>query len=134
MAYPYVYGYRCLMIMNMPVAGPPPGVDGHPYAEGYSGNTCILAQAGQDYLDVGASHTPGGCPKDNSTGAVGLWLGGNTVYVPGGAGNTGVKYCGKTYTTAEWEATGYDAGTTVVDSAALEVDTIIGWAKGKLGM
>ena len=117
-AYSNVYGSKCVGIMNLPHASP-----NNFFAEGYWQNKCILADAGDGYLDLGSP-----CSVD-STLANRMILGNNTIYAP----NSSVTVsCGKSYTFAEWAATGADPGTTVADlpSAA----TIIGWARETLGM
>ena len=117
-AYSNVYGSKCVGIMNLPHASP-----NNFFAEGYFENRCVLANAGDGYLDLGSP-----CSVD-STLANRMILGNNTVYAP----NSSVSVsCGKTYSFTEWAATGADPGTTVADlpSAA----TIIGWARVTLGM
>ena len=117
-AYSNVYGSKCVGIMNLPHASP-----NNFFAEGYWQNKCVLADAGDGYLDLGSP-----CSVD-STLANRMILGNNTIYAP----NSSVTVsCGKSYTFAEWAATGADPGTTVADlpSAA----TIIGWARETLGM
>jgi hypothetical protein len=122
MAYAYVYGNKCFSLMQTPY----PGGVGLPYAEGYAGNTCILATAGAPYLELGQR-----CVADNSTGQLALWLGNNTVYAPGADVTVS---CGKSYTGAEWLALGLDAGSSVRDSTNLTTATILGWARDLLGM
>lgn len=87
------------------------------FAEEYSGNKCVLA--GDDaYLDLGS-----GCVAD-ATLANRMILGNNTVYTPSAAASIS---CGKTYTFAEWAATGLDPGSSVQPLPTAE--EIIGWAR-----
>jgi len=93
------------------------------FAEGYYGNKCVLAEAGAAYMDLGS-----GCAADAAL-ANKVVLGNNSVFVPNASATVS---CGKSYTYAEWAATGADAGTTIADVPA--ADVIIGWARATLGM
>lgn len=118
MAFANVYGPRCMGI-GMPVKGN--DTFGVPYDEGYYNNTCILADAGDEYLGIG------GCSTDPAAYAV--ITHDNRVYAP----NASVTVnCGKTMTFEQWTATGLDPGTTVADLPTSA--TIIGWAAALLGI
>jgi hypothetical protein len=101
MAFANVYGSHCVEIMNLPHQSPNPF-----FAEGYYNNICILAAAGDNYLDMGS------CKADPTFLQNSMILGNNTVYVPGSSATVS---CGKSYTIQEWIATGLDPGTTVMD-------------------
>ncbi|EGD73635.1 hypothetical protein PTSG_05343 [Salpingoeca rosetta] len=114
-AYPQVYGPRCL---SVPLPDPKLG---RQWSEGYSNCTCILADEGGVYLNIDNCD---GVTPDTIT----LILGDNKVYAPNGKVTI---QCGKSYTLSEWQAAGYDAGTTV-HTAATSKD-IIAWAHALLG-
>jgi hypothetical protein len=83
LAYAAVYGSRCVGIQNLPAADP-----AALWAEGFRNNTCILAGAGDPYLDLGD-----GCDVGDPALPTRMLLGGNTVLAPGG--NVTVT-CGRT--------------------------------------
>ena len=115
MAFANVYGGRCLSISNLPHDAP-----NNYFAEGFWNNTCILAQAGQQYLHVGD------CVADKTL-ANRLILGQNKVMVP--KGDTSVT-CGPTYNISTWLALGLDVGTQVTEVPP--TDTIMALAREKL--
>ena len=104
--------------MNLPHASPNAF-----FAEGYWGNKCVLASAGDGYLDLGSP-----CSVD-ATLANRMILGNNSIFAPGASVTVS---CGKNYDFAAGQATGADPGTTVAElpSAA----TIIDWARALLQM
>ena len=101
LAFANVYGSKCVGIGNAPHAAP-----NSFFAEGFWNNTCILASAGDTYLDIGD------CRAD-ATLANRVVLGGNRVLSPGAA--AAPVNCGKTYAFADWIALGLDTGTTLGD-------------------
>ena len=117
-AYSNVYGSKCVGIMNLPHASP-----NSYFAEGYFNNKCVLSSSGDAYLDLGSP-----CAVD-STLANRMLLGNNSIFAP--SATVGVS-CGKSYTFAEWQATGADPGTTVSDLPPAA--TIIAWARDMLGI
>jgi len=118
LAFASVYGGKCVGIGNLPHAAPNPF-----FAEGFFNNTCILANAGEAYMNLGS------CTPD-ATLANRVVLGANRVMVPGGV--DAPVSCGKTYTFAEWVALGLDAGSTISDLPT--TPQIIGMAQAVLGM
>ena len=117
-AYSNVYGSKCVGIMNLPHASP-----NSYFAEGYFNNKCVLSSSGDAYLDLGSP-----CAVD-STLANRMLLGNNSIFAPNAT--VGVS-CGKSYTFAEWAATGADPGTTVADLPP--ATTIIAWARDMLSI
>lgn len=117
-AYSNVYGSKCVGISNLPHASP-----NAYFAEGYYNNRCVLADAGNAYLDLGSP-----CAVD-STLANRMLLGNNSIYAPTASVTVS---CGRAYTFAEWAATGADPGTTVADLPP--ATTIIAWARDMLGI
>lgn len=117
-AYSNVYGSKCVGIMNLPHASP-----NSYFAEGYFNNKCVLSSSGDAYLDLGSP-----CAVD-STLANRMLLGNNSIFAPNAT--VGVS-CGKSYTFAEWAATGADPGTTVADLPPAA--TIIAWARDMLSI
>lgn len=115
-AYANVYGERCVMLQQLPYPGE---------NEGYWNNTCVLATAGDKYLDIGGS-----CSTANKT-AFAFTVHDNTVYVPGG--QTSVQ-CGGDIAMDKWAATGLDPGTTVHDYASISAQDVVDWAAKLLGM
>eukprot|EP00052_Salpingoeca_macrocollata_P019021 m.157013 g.157013 ORF g.157013 m.157013 type:complete len:921 (+) comp20843_c1_seq1:32-2794(+) len=103
--YPSVYGPRCVMV---PLPDPKLG---HDWDEAYSNCTCILATAGETYLDLG------NCPKDVMAQDLTIILGSNKLYAP--QAKVTVK-CQRDYTLDEWQAAGFDKGTTVQDSPSVQ--------------
>lgn len=113
----YVYGEKCVGISNL---APIPG-----FAEGYYNNTCVLS-AGGTYMDIGS------CDATNATKfQQGMLVGNNAVYIDG-SGGAGVS-CGKSYTFAQWQALGLDAGTTLTSSLP-STATMMGWISQQLGI
>ena len=118
MAYAYTYGSKCVGIMNLPFSDPKAF-----WAEGFMNNTCVLANAGDTYLDMGD------CAVTDATLPRRMLLGGNRIFAP----NADVAVtCGKKYTFAEWMSYGFDAGTTV--SGAPSSATMMSWARALLGI
>jgi len=113
MAYPQVYGARCVGLFGMPLVG---------QEEGYWNNTCILADAGGQYAALD------GCDLSKPT----TWTinsHDNRIYVPGA---TATVTCGATLSVATWQQrTGRDAGTTLSDAATAA--QILTWARQTLG-
>ena len=77
--------------------------------QGYYNNICVLAKANDTYLNLNGY---GGLPdkgvdpcKAGAESALHTYLGGNTVYAPGG--DVGVSYCGK-HDGKSWLAQGLD--------------------------
>ncbi len=118
LAFANVYGSQCVLIGNAPHAA---ATDF--YAEGFFNNTCILADAGDAYLDIGD------CTAD-ATLANRVILNNNKIMTPGGK-DASVR-CGKTYSFADWIALGLDKGTTLSDVPT--TPQIIQMARGVLGM
>ncbi len=104
----------------------PPASPGGLFAEAYIGNTCILAEAGDVYLDLGADCEPG-----PALGAR-IVLANNTVLVPPGSGSGGVRCGNQTLSFAEWGATGSDPGTTL--GGVPPTAQIIAWARALLSI
>ena len=117
-AYSNVYGTKCVGIMNLPHDAP-----NDFFAEGYYGNKCVLASAGAAYLDLGSGCAIGPALANK------MVLGGNSLFVPNASATVS---CGKSYSFAEWAATGMDAGTTIAEVP--DAATIMGWARATLGM
>lgn len=116
-AYANVYGARCLSI-SLPLADPT-GL----WAEGFVNNTCVLADAGDTYLNMD------GCSPTDPTFGLRMLVGNNSVYAPGA---DVMVSCGKSMPFSQWQAYGLDKGTTVGDAPASA--TIIGWAAALLGL
>jgi hypothetical protein len=104
LAFANVYGSKCVGIGNAPHASPNPF-----FAEGFFNNTCILANTGDPYLQIGD------CVAD-ATLANRVVLGGNKIMSPGGTAAS--ISCGKTYSFNDWIALGLDVGTTLSDVPA----------------
>jgi hypothetical protein len=113
-AYAYVYGSRCLSVSSLPVVS-----EGGVFDSSYSGITCVLADAGDAYLNIGGACDP--TQPDTFT----LHLGNNTIYAPNK--DATVNCGGKTYTMDEWLATGIDPGTTVLDEPTPQ--QVIAWGR-----
>lgn len=126
-AYASVYGDKCLGILAQVL--PPAG-----YHEQYTNNICILANAGDAYLDIGG--LPAGSkekcldstPAAKQAFADGLLVSNNTIYVPGGRPT--IK-CQGSQTLQEFQSNGYDPLTTTVGQLP-PASTIVGWAKDLL--
>lgn len=101
LAFANVYGSKCVGIGNAPHASPNPF-----FAEGFWNNTCILADAGDTYLDIGD------CTAD-ATLANRVILGNNKIMSPGGS--SAPVNCGKSFAFSDWIALGLDVGTTLSD-------------------
>jgi hypothetical protein len=121
-AYANVYGANCLQIGAQLL--PPKG-----YAEQYYGNRCVLADAGDTYLNVGdilGGHCLDGSAASRRVFEEGLAVRNNTVYVPGGSPKV---LCGGTMKTfKEFQAMGYDPTSTAVGQMPSAAE-IIAWAK-----
>lgn len=128
MAYANVYGPHCMTTMQTPYYGD----QGLPYANGYANNTCVLASvSGATYLSLGQR-----CVRDNSTGTLALWLGGNTVYAQGGAAGAMVE-CNGSLTMEQWLSqygAALDPGSVAHDSSSLTGAQIVAWGAEKLGL
>ena len=122
MAFALVYTNTCMR--QFPFL--PPASPGGRFAEAYVGNTCILAEAGDTYLELGSDCTPGPALADQ------IVLANNTVLAPPGAGTGAVKCGGATLSFEEWLASGSEAGSTLGDVPPTPV--ILGWARSLLGL
>lgn len=121
-----MYGTKCLGISAQKL--PPKG-----YAEGYHDNTCILAGAGDSYLDIPDGLTGAQC-LDGSASSMQLFQEGvavmnNTIYAP--QGDTTISCGGKKLSMAQFQELGYDKATTVHPTLP-SASTIVGWAKALL--
>eukprot|EP00041_Stephanoeca_diplocostata_P018365 m.384320 g.384320 ORF g.384320 m.384320 type:complete len:858 (+) comp20990_c0_seq2:333-2906(+) len=117
-AFASVYGDRCLGGLNQ--------INDY-YADGYANNTCILANAGDNYLAISQPGQLAPCTPAN----LHLLTGGNTIYAP----NASVTVrCGTTMTGEEWLASGADKGTVIKDSAQLSSDKIVAIGMSYLAM
>lgn len=97
------------------------------YADGYANNTCILTNAGDNYLSISQ---PGQMAECSPT-SLHLLTGGNTIYAP----NASVTVrCGTTMSGEAWLASGVDKGTTIEDSAQLNSDKIVAIGLSYLAM
>ncbi len=115
--YPSVYGVTCVSIGAQEL--PPEG-----YAEAYQNNTCVLPDAGDNYMRV-----PGD-PKGNAKAfRAGLQLGGNTIYVPNGDLNVGTGVGTSTF--AAFQADGMDATSRVVKEMP-DADEMLKWMRDLL--
>jgi hypothetical protein len=120
MAFAIVYQPQCMRIFPSLPVETGEGL----FAEAYINNTCILASAGDMYLDLGSPCTPG----------AGLFaqivLANNTILAPEGNGSASVHCGNETLSFDAWVATGSDPGTTLgaVPPSAL----IIEWARALL--
>jgi hypothetical protein len=97
-AYASVYGSRCALVsaQYLPVAG---------YPEVYTGNTCILGDAGDAALDLPFQDAFTHQDVANASEFQARFVsGGNTVYIPGGA----AKGFGPFKTFADFVASGYE--------------------------
>jgi len=122
MAFALVYTNQCMR--QWPTL--PPASPGGVFAEAYVGNTCILAEAGDVYLDLGADCVPGAAL------AAQIVLANNTILAPPGPDTASVK-CGKNKISfSEWVASGSETGTTLGDLP--DTKTIIGWARTLLNI
>lgn len=92
--------------------------------QGYYNNTCILAAAGDPYLDISGSCDPSN--HDNFA----FTSGNNTIFAPDAS--VTVNVCGTSYNMADWLAVGADAGTTLSDMPS--TPQIIAWASALLGI
>ncbi len=124
--HPQVYGSRCVgLLQALPRSGQ--------YAEGYTGNVCILPKAGDTYLDLG--DCPGGLAnttRGRAQLAAGIALGNNTVYAPNG--DAAVVCNGRRAANAsDFLARGYDVGT-VLRADVPDAATILRWARTRLGL
>lgn len=121
-----VYGSSCLSILAQVL--PPKG-----YAERYYDNTCVLANAGDPYLNVAGGILGGKCldgtPGTKTVFEDGLMVSGNRVYVPNGTAS--VKCGGVSKTFEEFQAMGYDKSTKVTGQMPSAAE-IVGWAKALL--
>lgn len=117
-AYANVYGSRCVGIMNLPHAA-----TSDFFAEAYVNNTCVLAAAGDAYLDLGSPCSP------DSTFPSRMILGNNSLYVPN---STAVVNCGKSYKFQDWMGLGFDNGSTIAELPSSA--TIVAWARALLHM
>jgi hypothetical protein len=118
MAFANVYGPVC-----MGAGMTTKGSDSHgvPWSEGYFNNTCILSDAGSQYLSIG-SCSP--VPADFN-----FIVGNNSIYAP----NADVVVdCGSSMSFQSWIATGIDVGTTVHDLPSSQ--QIIAWGAAILNM
>jgi len=100
LAFPLVYEPVCARFY----VGLPPASPGGLWAEAFVNNTCVLASAGDRYLDLG---TP--CAAGEADFGSRLALGGNTVYAPPGSGAS-VRCGADTLDFGAWAATGADPG------------------------
>jgi hypothetical protein len=122
MAFALVYTSTCMR--QFPFL--PPASPGGRFAEAFIGNTCILAAAGDVYLDLGSDCTPGPALASQ------IVLANNTLLAPPGPGTGAVK-CGRsTLSFAEWVASGSEPGTTL--GAVPPTPVILGWAQELLGL
>ena len=104
----------------------PPASPGGLYAEAFQGNTCILADAGTQYFDLGEDCEPG--PQL----AARALFSNNSVFVPQGNGSADVR-CGKlNMRFQDWVASGSD-NHTVINYTLPAAAEIIQWAKTLLG-
>ena len=122
MAFALVYTSTCMR--QWPAL--PPASPGGRFAEAFVGNTCILASAGDTYLDLGSDCAPG--PALISQ----ILLANNTLLAPPGASTGGVKCGSRTLSFSEWVASGSEPGTTL--GAVPPTPVIIGWARDLLGI
>ena len=122
MAFALVYKNTCMR--QFPFL-PPPSPGGR-FAEAYMGNTCILASAGDTYLDLGTDCRPG--PSLASQ----IILANNTLLAPPGSGTGSVKCGDRTLSFSEWLASGSEPGTTLGEVPPTA--EIIGWARSLLSI
>jgi hypothetical protein len=123
MAFPLVYLPQCMRIFP---ALPRPSADGF-FAEAFVNNTCILTDAADAYLDLGAANcTPG--PGLASQ----IVLANNSVYAPPNSSAV-VKCGGHVLAFQDWLATGSETGTTLVESIPPTAQ-IIEWVRALLSI
>jgi hypothetical protein len=129
MAYPQVYGPRCLQIgaQYLPGFG---GKGGKPFIPGfadmYVNNTCILATAGEAVVALDVADNPLPPPAEFVQR---LTIANNTVWAP--AGSAGYEGPGGFKNFSAFQAAGYDAGS-VVMAGTPDPATIIGWMRAVL--
>ena len=95
-------------------------------ADVYVNNTCVLANAGDQVVDLGVGDRVLPAPADF---AQRLTLAGNTIFAPGGAPAYGgpPAASGPLSTYADFQAAGYD--TSVVRADVPDAATMIAWAR-----
>jgi hypothetical protein len=122
MAFALVYKNTCMR--QFPFL--PPASPGGMFAEAYVNNTCILAEAGDTYLDLGSDCTPGPALASQ------IVLANNSVFAPPGATTASVLCGGKAVGFAEWAASGSEPGTRLADVPPTA--EIIEWARALLSI
>lgn len=123
MAFPLVYLPQCMRIFP---ALPLPSADGF-FAEAFVNNTCILADAGDSYLDLGAAN----CTAGPGLSAQ-IVLANNSIYAPPSSAAV-VKCGGQVLTFQEWLATGSETGSTLGGDVP-STPQIIAWARALLNI
>jgi hypothetical protein len=122
MAFALVYKNTCMR--QFPFL--PPASPGGLFAEAYVSNICILAEAGDTYLDLGSDCAPGPALASQ------IVLANNSIYAPPGPG-TGSVLCGRaTLSFAEWVASGSEPGSRLADVPPTA--QIMEWARTLLSM
>jgi hypothetical protein len=122
MVFPLVYKNTCMR--QFPFL--PPASPGGRFAEAYVGNTCILAAAGDTYLDLGSDCAPGPALASQ------IVLANNSVFAPPGAGTASVL-CGRaTVSFEDWVASGSEPGSTL--AGVPPTAQIIEWARALLSI
>jgi hypothetical protein len=123
MAFPLVYLPQCMRIFPaLPLPSP-----GGFFAEAFVGNTCILTDASDAYLDLG----PTNCTPGPGLAAQ-IVLANNSVYAPPNA-SASVRCGGEVLPFAEWLQTGSETGTTLVDSIP-PTPQIMEWVRALLNI
>ena len=122
MAFALVYKSTCMR--QFPFL--PPSSAGGRFAEAYVGNTCILATAGDTYLDLGSDCTPGPAL------ATQIVLANNSVYAPPGAGTANVLCGGVNVSFENWVSSGSEPGSVLADVPPTA--QIIEWARALLSI
>ncbi len=120
MAFAIVYTPQCMRIFpSLPVES-----GNGLFAEAYINNTCILASAGDVYLDLGSPCVPG------PGLAAQIVLANNSILAPAGNGSASVRCGAETLNFEAWAASGSDPGTTLGSVPPTAV--IVEWARALL--
>lgn len=122
MAFAIVYKNTCMR--QFPFL--PPASPGGLFAEAYVNNRCILAEAGDTYLDLGSDCVPG------ATLANQIVLANNSVYAPPGAGTANVLCGGVNVSFETWVSSGSEPGSVLADVPPTA--QIIEWARALLSI